>query len=280
MNERQELLATIIDYPDDDTPRLVFADWLEEHREVERAEFIRLQCAIARRFAVEPSVVDDPVMGEMWDRQTELLKEYRGEWMREMPRGVETQFFRRGFVAGVRIHTEQWLDASAELQSLTPLESVTFTHSPRHFTKLVKDEGIRRLSSLSFASNGLSVQHMLFLTRTQGWPRLRSLTLSGNLLGASAANVLATSKLAEQIEHLDFSNNPIGDEGLYVMASAPRLANLRTLQLIGTRVGDLAVRAIIESPYLKRLHWFRVGDGISVATRNLLESRFPGTSAF
>ena len=43
MNERDALLRAVCENPDDDTPRLVFADWLQEHGEGDRAEFIRLQ---------------------------------------------------------------------------------------------------------------------------------------------------------------------------------------------------------------------------------------------
>jgi uncharacterized protein (TIGR02996 family) len=42
------LLAAIRAEPDDDTTRLVLADWLDEHGEPQRAEFIRLQCRMAR----------------------------------------------------------------------------------------------------------------------------------------------------------------------------------------------------------------------------------------
>ena len=54
--ERIAFYRAIADAPDDDTPRLVFADWLQEHGEDARAEFIRLQCAIAA--------------GIMWPRST------------------------------------------------------------------------------------------------------------------------------------------------------------------------------------------------------------------
>jgi uncharacterized protein (TIGR02996 family) len=40
-------LAAIIERPDDDVPRLVFADWLDEHGQPERAEFIRVQVELA-----------------------------------------------------------------------------------------------------------------------------------------------------------------------------------------------------------------------------------------
>lgn len=41
------LLAAILANPGDDTPRLVYADWLEEAGDANRAAFIRLQCRIA-----------------------------------------------------------------------------------------------------------------------------------------------------------------------------------------------------------------------------------------
>lgn len=47
MDERAALLRAILEQPEDDTVRLVYADWLEEHDEAERGEFIRLQCRIA-----------------------------------------------------------------------------------------------------------------------------------------------------------------------------------------------------------------------------------------
>ena len=43
--EWSALLKAVVDSPADDLPRLVAADWLEEHGDPERAEFIRLQCA-------------------------------------------------------------------------------------------------------------------------------------------------------------------------------------------------------------------------------------------
>lgn len=57
MSERDALLRAILQHPDDDTPRLIFADWLDEHGEADRAEFIRAQCLIA-------CVVGDRIAGE------------------------------------------------------------------------------------------------------------------------------------------------------------------------------------------------------------------------
>ncbi|MBP3953684.1 TIGR02996 domain-containing protein [Gemmata sp. G18] len=48
MNERSAFLTAIREQPGDDTPRLVFADWLDENAETDRdratAEFIRVSC--------------------------------------------------------------------------------------------------------------------------------------------------------------------------------------------------------------------------------------------
>lgn len=48
MTDEQLLLAAVLASPDDDTPRLAFADWLGENGQGERAEFIRVQCELAR----------------------------------------------------------------------------------------------------------------------------------------------------------------------------------------------------------------------------------------
>src|SRR5262245_2593359 len=47
-------LAAIRAAPDDDTPRLVYADWLDEHGDPDRAEFIRVQVELARLAQDDP----------------------------------------------------------------------------------------------------------------------------------------------------------------------------------------------------------------------------------
>src|SRR5262245_45873464 len=43
MPDREAFVAAIAASPADDLPRLVFADWLDEHGDPDRAEFIRTQ---------------------------------------------------------------------------------------------------------------------------------------------------------------------------------------------------------------------------------------------
>jgi uncharacterized protein (TIGR02996 family) len=52
--ERQGLMRGVLEQPDEDAPRLVLADWYEEHGEPDRAEFIRLQCRRPRLDDLHP----------------------------------------------------------------------------------------------------------------------------------------------------------------------------------------------------------------------------------
>jgi uncharacterized protein (TIGR02996 family) len=60
----------VIESPEDDGPRLVYADWLDEQGEHDRAEFIRLQIELAR---LTP---DHPKVGSLKAREQELLAQY------------------------------------------------------------------------------------------------------------------------------------------------------------------------------------------------------------
>lgn len=48
MDDRELLIRAIRNNPDEDTPRLMYADYLDEHGEPDRAAFIRAQCELAR----------------------------------------------------------------------------------------------------------------------------------------------------------------------------------------------------------------------------------------
>lgn len=48
LSRPDSFLAAIVAEPDDDAPRLVYCDWLEEQGDVTRAEFLRVQCELAK----------------------------------------------------------------------------------------------------------------------------------------------------------------------------------------------------------------------------------------
>ena len=67
MTDTDALLRAVLAAPDDDAPRLVYADWLDENAEAlpavearaewARAEFIRLQCKVARLIVPDHRIV-------------------------------------------------------------------------------------------------------------------------------------------------------------------------------------------------------------------------------
>ena len=72
--DEDALLNGIAATPADDLPRLVYADWLEDHGQDIRAEFIRIQCEIARLEVGPRAIIDRNV--HLWRRQQELLDGY------------------------------------------------------------------------------------------------------------------------------------------------------------------------------------------------------------
>jgi uncharacterized protein (TIGR02996 family) len=71
---RAAFLADIRARPEDDSPRLIYADWLDDHGEPERAEFIRVQCQLARLGE------NDHRRVAIQHREGELLERHRVSW--------------------------------------------------------------------------------------------------------------------------------------------------------------------------------------------------------
>jgi uncharacterized protein (TIGR02996 family) len=89
MTAAAALLAAVRAAPADDAPRLVYADWLDEHGQPERAEFIRVQCALAR--------TDSPALRR---RETELLAAHHDAFAGPLAAPHLRFRFERGFIVG------------------------------------------------------------------------------------------------------------------------------------------------------------------------------------
>jgi len=98
MNSHEAFMQTICANPDDDAPRLVYADWLEENGYELYAEFIRVQIELTRTghqgktYLLSPSIpmfvaerdALDPRIIALLERQEELTKKYAA-WRRLPP---------------------------------------------------------------------------------------------------------------------------------------------------------------------------------------------------
>src|SRR5829696_662373 len=124
MSDEDALLAAIAAHPDEDTPRLAYADWLDEHADAlpdptaarVRAEFVRGQIEIARLEGSAEQTRAAPV----FVRDRALAAAHRDELLGPLVALVNCAewWFRRGFVSQVRMHVDAFL-AHAELLAAT-----------------------------------------------------------------------------------------------------------------------------------------------------------------
>src|SRR5262245_35830763 len=89
-------LRAIADHPDDDGPRLVYADWLDERGDP-RGEFIRTQCEAERL----PEF--DDRRADLEARADDLLAAHEADWLGPAAAVLADWEFRRGFVGRVEI---------------------------------------------------------------------------------------------------------------------------------------------------------------------------------
>ncbi len=72
---REQLEQNILDNPNDDAPRLIYADWLEENGDTDRAEFIRVQIAL------EDEDISTEARQHLAEREAEQLEKHQREWL-------------------------------------------------------------------------------------------------------------------------------------------------------------------------------------------------------
>src|SRR5690349_540181 len=97
MPEAARLLQAVIAEPDNDTPRLAYADWLKAEGDAERAEFIRLQCTLERL------PLEAPQHAVLRQRETELIGQYGYRWAEEFGDLISVWVYRRGFIERVEM---------------------------------------------------------------------------------------------------------------------------------------------------------------------------------
>src|SRR4051794_14188885 len=115
MNEREALLQTIYDDPENDTPRLVYADCLEEQGDSARAEFIRLECeqaTIRHHPVVAPNRWDSPRFWELEARLNELSSRHAAGWFAPLFRVIRRGEMRtsRGFPWHVALTARRFIE--------------------------------------------------------------------------------------------------------------------------------------------------------------------------
>ncbi|MFO0879180.1 MAG: TIGR02996 domain-containing protein [Gemmataceae bacterium] len=258
MTEKEAFLADIVEHPDEDAPRLVFADWLEDHDEAEFAEFIRVQCALARE---KPN---HPRRAAWLARETELHG-HAVAWLGRTFERCDRIFFRRGFVESIHIRTEFLLEHCATLFDRHPIRMLRLLWlGAEQLSALASLPQLQRLAVLiapgSFRHAGCEQ-----LLHSPHLHRLRGLALNDTPIGVRGLQMLLDSPSLTGLTHLHLGASRIGEDGIQMLASSSNCQRLVALDVRGNRLGINAIRALDHSPYLtnlRRLGWWynRLGD--------------------
>ena len=155
---RDDLVATICNDRDavgDDSTRLVFADWLEEHGDLPRAMFIRLQCTVARLPRWERAAIV-----ARWEAAM-LEAEHGAAWRAELPAldGVQWTELARGFVSTVRVDDVETLYRHAKaIAAAAPVSCVELVRFDERATAYPAD-GVPWLACVRVSHDSGSETH-------------------------------------------------------------------------------------------------------------------------
>ncbi len=275
MNHEPALLRAICETPEDDTPRLVYADWLEDNSQAARGEFIRVQCRLDR---LSP---DDPTRPALLEREKKLLRGNRQRWQADKPAWAGKGDFHRGFlVPRLKERVDRFLQRDAEELYPFPLWCFTLTAARGHVAGLAQSPLLRRAVELKLTAcdiagevetlaasphlENVAILGLRALLSRLRVRRLRALDLGGNFLDNASADALAESPLLESVEELDLTFNRLLDAAGVALARSPYLGNLEELLLGRNYLGNVAARAFARTDRLPRLRRLRLSGRMSV----------------
>jgi uncharacterized protein (TIGR02996 family) len=289
MTPDEAFLADIIAHPDDDTPRLIYADWLDEHGQPERAEFIRTQ--------IESAGLPEKSRRRttLLRREADLLAEHQEEWTRLLREGVDDEaedemdnddfVWRRGFVEKMTVYeSEPFVENARTIFNSTPLLEIWFPDQ-EGYADLARCRYLQRLRVLDFTMSGLTstfgpgvllrsanlknlvtlrlcgyddnahldVAAIQDLVRTPHLKKLRHLDLSDNWFHNMGVIALCKAKCLAGLETLELEGVSMTDAGLAALAATPALAGLRSLNLKSNSFGEIGLRTLLDSPHLRGL---------------------------
>jgi uncharacterized protein (TIGR02996 family) len=246
--EVRVFLEDIKSHPEDDTPRLVLADWLQENGNVEeadRGELLRIEVLLSQMLD------SDPRKDALRRRRGELRRRHLDLWLGPLIDHF-TWSFERGLLQ---------LETRAEIL-LQPNVAALAVPQLCQWLESLK---VRELRGPQVAG----------LIGSPYLPYVHTLDLSGNHLRPQGAAILAGSAAIAHLKTLLLAGTRLGPWGAEILASSPHLAGLTTLDLQDNRLGGRAAEHLARSPFLRNLVRLRLGDnGIGAQGQAALRARF------
>jgi uncharacterized protein (TIGR02996 family) len=227
MSDGDALFSAILAEPEEDVPRLAFADWLDEtggEFDRARAEFVRAQVALARIPPAE-SVAWNPRVIELRAREQALVTAYGRRWIEPLRgrggplEGTEPYGqFRRGFVEVVWMPAVWFVARAPALFARTPARELSVTRTTvEELGALAGSAYLPRLTALELIDRRLGDDAARVLVRHPRVAALAALRLIGCGLTDTAAYRLADAPFPWPLRELDVRHNPISATGLAVL---------------------------------------------------------------
>ena len=262
----QELLRLILNNRQDDMPRLVYADWLEEQFRFNndpaleaRAEFIRLQIALNAGTPL-------PEQRQAFRREQHLKQTYGPYWAGELLGIAADWNFRRGFVHHLQMDARQFLESHDLLAVTHPIEHLHLTWGMETPRERAEDLGrissqslMAHLTSLDLTGAGVGSDGVTQLAHNAPLESLQELTLPGNRIGARGLRAILQSTWMPGLRKLDLADNEINHQGVRMLldflSAAKETGELMALERIDLRGNPLSVAGgrLLRSPPLSRL---------------------------
>jgi uncharacterized protein (TIGR02996 family) len=253
--ELHSLLQGCKDAPDDDVPRQVLADWLEERGDADRAEFVRLSVRLA---AGEIALGDEAVS---LARLHELYARNADKWLgglRDWPGRV---VFKRGLIeARCDVKRLRQLDAAAPPEVIPWLESLVFNYAQQKWIgDLLETPALSHFSGLELTAVMVTSPWLSRVANDPLVTQLRRLRVGLHVAKTLASiQALASGSQLTGLRALDVTEG-LYDGPLTALAEAPWLAGLSSFTCAGWF--GKAVTTLARSPHVPRparINWQNV----------------------
>jgi uncharacterized protein (TIGR02996 family) len=258
MFTEESLLRAILEDPGDDDPRLAYADWLDEHGDPDRADFIRVQIRRARL------AEGDSQQRALAATEQQLLQAHGDVWRQSLPRWArDGATFQRGFVERVSADAWEFMRGGARLLARHPVRRVSLhfdIEDRRVLRALAQSRLLLRISALDLSECSLYEGGVGILAESPNLRHLRSLAVRGNEIGSQGARLLADSTNLGRCHTLELDHNLIHDGGVVALAASPGFSPLTRLYLCANNIGDEGVVAIAASPRMTDLEILNISD--------------------
>jgi uncharacterized protein (TIGR02996 family) len=262
MQQEEALVQAILDDPEDDAVRLVYADWFEEHGQAERGEIIRLQIELAR------TAMDRTRRDGLERRVKELQEAHGGIWLGPLATYVKSYHFDRG-MPSVMLAPRALLSSPLQEEAgrwfrAAGVVEITLIGSTRA-AQASRSPHLEGIPSLHLANCMLPEMEVARLAKQPHLGNLRRLHLGGASNGLEGIRALANTRHLTRLTALEFLSSGPGADGLRVLVESRLWPQLTELALVSTpmSVADLEslLLALPQGP-LRVLRMFhnQIGD--------------------